>query len=233
MISPTKFYELCTEQLNSCSVLIEDLLANPLLDDLTLEQRLRLKAYILLCHSAIEEYIEALGIETLQTSIKLFKQNGGISRPIVALIASGILSPEEYFDATNNRQPLSDRRRLQNFVTDMAKTVDRSFGRYKAYVESKNHGIKSENLENIFNPLGIIVDSVLTGQLDSLGNKRGGIAHQFKAQLQLTASSAASEVREIIKNLEELDKQACTVLTSVIEPWSVPAAVGTDSVVQA
>jgi hypothetical protein len=220
MQSPTTLYDTCQSQIKSCDFLLDNLLKkSPLDTDLQVEDEIILKAYVLLCHAAIEEYLEMLAEDALKLCLRKFKIENKITRPVVALIASGILLSDEYAKFGIDKQTKGQRTRLRHFVNDMSDILDRSFGRYKDDIIADNHGVKLANLENLFLPLGINIDVVLGNQLTAFGDRRGAFAHSFKVKHVVTPSMIVAEVNLIVSQLKVLDEQVCESTRDGMSPW--------------
>ena len=88
MNSPTQHYVKLRESLKKAEVITRGIDRRECKTEL---QHLKLQAYVLLCHSALEEYIEDLGLSVAQQARSLFSNSGLITRALVALISSRLV----------------------------------------------------------------------------------------------------------------------------------------------
>jgi RiboL-PSP-HEPN len=169
-------------------------------------QHLKLRSYVLLCHSVIEEYVEDLGLDVALTSRKKFLDEGVITKSLVGLVTAKVLDEVKKEKAKSKISA--------DLVKNLQVFSEESFNQYRIEIMS-NHGIKPENLSNVFVPIGFDpqqIDLSLVNALKSLGEKRGGIAHKFAIKQELTLSAFETDLSAITRDLILFDEEACRCL---------------------
>lgn len=165
-------------------------------------QHLKLRSYVLLCHSIVEEFVEDLGLSVALEARKLFADEGVITRSLVALVTSQVL---------NEVKEKSRAKVGADLVRNLDAFSEEAFTTYRNSVTA-NNGIKPENLRRLFVPIGFDPESVdlsLVNSMKALGEKRGGLAHKFAIQQELTLSAFETDLGSIIRDLEVFDREAC------------------------
>ena len=203
MESPTPYYLKMLENLTHARKIVHRVDPGECGSDL---QHLKLRSYVLLCHSVIEEYIEDLGLGIAMASRKRFLDDGIISKSLVGLVTAKVLD-EVKRERAKSKIGLDLVRNLQIFSEE-------AFNQYRSGILA-NHGIKPENLSNIFVPIGFDpqqVDLSLVNALKSLGEKRGGLAHKFAIRQELTLSAFETDLTAIKRDLILFDEEACRCL---------------------
>lgn len=204
MNSPTSFYEEMKTSLLEARKLVVNVAPHECISDL---QHLKLQGYILISHSIFEEYLEKLGRKTAQTAKRELKNNGQITKALVALISTSVVDK------------ISDRAR-KKVSADLASNLDlfskEAVNSYVVTIDN-NHGITSGDQKNLFLPLGIDLETLdigLSQNLNIFGSKRGSVAHSFKLQREDTLSDVQSRIDNIVRDLEVLDSEACVVCSA-------------------
>ena len=54
-------------------------------------QHLKLQSYVLLCHAALEQYIESIGLEVALKARSIFSDSGVITKTLVALVSARLV----------------------------------------------------------------------------------------------------------------------------------------------
>jgi hypothetical protein len=147
------------------------------------------RAYYLLCHAEFEAYIEDI---TKEVTIRAFtKWNADKS----------IISPIIFHLAYNYRQ-------------EQGKPKDAPYSMIvKSYnslikVIDKSNGIKEDNLNNFFKPIGFEIDPTLQSTLNDFGRTRGQIAHTaFHTQQPLDPSTEKNHIKQILSALSLFDQE--------------------------
>lgn len=169
-------------------------------------QHLKLRSYVMLCHSVVEEYIEDLGLDVALKARRILIEEGQITKALVALVTAGVLDEA--------RQERALRKISSDLVRNLETFSEQAFNLYRGAVAS-NNGIKPDNLNRIFLPIGFdpsYVDFSLCNILDNLGTRRGGMAHKFVIQQEMTLSSFETDISIIERDLTIFDQEACSCL---------------------
>jgi hypothetical protein len=176
MQSPTDHYSKLKAHIAHARKILRNVDRKECRNDL---QHLKLRSYVLLSHSIVEEFIEDLGLEVALNARRIFCDDGIITKALVALVTSQVLSDVK-------------EKSKSKIGTDLVRNLDafseEAFNAYRATITS-NNGVKPENLRKIFVPIGIdpeTVDLSLVNSMKALGEKRGGLAHKFAIQQELT-----------------------------------------------
>ncbi|WP_259070387.1 HEPN domain-containing protein [Mucilaginibacter sp. X4EP1] len=142
-----------------------------------------IRSYCLLCHAEIEAYLEDIALEVVDRAMTTWNNNQSIITPIIFHLA---------FSYKKFEMPFS--------------MVHQGYQQLKRTIE-KNHGIKEDNLNSFFRPIGVNIDTTLTNTLTSFGRTRGEIAHSaFHTQSQLDPLSEKNNVNQIISGLATFDE---------------------------
>lgn len=201
MQSPTSHYVALKANVDHARKLVKGVDPLSCSSDL---QHLKLRSYVLLCHSIIEEYVENLGRDVALEARKKFK-SGSITKALVALVASRVL---DEIKEKSRKKVSSDLVRNLDVFSEEAYTT------YKNAVDS-NHGIQPDDLLAIFAPIGFDpaeINLPLVNAMKALGEKRGALAHKFAITQQLTLSAFETDLQYIIDDLILLDEEACKCL---------------------
>lgn len=204
MQSPTKLLASCRANVDAARQLVDDVPKDGCETDL---DHLKLRSFVLLAHSVIEEYVEELALEVAKEARSKFKKEGKISKALVALIASRVL--DEFKEKSARR-----------VGSDMVRNIDifseEAFTTFKHAVSS-NNGIQPNDLHGLFVPIGFDpseVNGPLVQALAALGKRRGGVAHKFAIKQELTLSSFESDLNYLLRDLEIFDDEACKCLAT-------------------
>lgn len=130
------------------------------------EEEIKIKAYYLLVHAEIEYFIERCTLNKVNQIVANFKTT---STPHICLLSI-------IFSFLKEDDNVKSLRRAGNIID----LVDYMNGKFH-FIINQNNGIKEENLEKMFAPLGIdyraYLGEILIAELNSLGSKRGDYAH--------------------------------------------------------
>lgn len=139
--------------------------SNPLGTYTPLEE-INIKSYYLLTHAEFEYFIERCAISKINDIVVNFKSR---NTPHICLLSM-------VFSYLKEDDSIKSLRKAGNIID----LIDKMNGGYHSVINS-NNGIKEENLEKIFSPLGIDIQNflgiTLTTELSTLGSKRGDFAH--------------------------------------------------------
>jgi hypothetical protein len=202
MKSPAPHYRLLISSLKKAKLITGGV--NKLGCDTDL-QHLKLQAYILLCHAALEQYIEDLALSAAQAARSTYVGSGIITKTLVALISSRLV------------EDISEKSKSK-LTTDLSSNVDEfskeAFNRYRTVVIS-NNGIVDRDQKKILVPIGVdpaTVDLVLMNNLHVFGARRGDVAHKFKVQRADTLTAVDTELATIVKGIIAYDQAVCEAL---------------------
>ncbi|WP_152521418.1 HEPN domain-containing protein [Amycolatopsis decaplanina] len=180
--------------------------AESLLPDVPLDQQLspseqiQVHAFVVISHSAIEEYIEQLLTDSLDEALNKGLAPGG-PLPLIALPLAVHHSAEIIGQSSGKGA----------FIT--ARSVHQKLlGLYTSKVVKPNNGIKRKDIEKLCKPLGIDVAGfdgdleVAVTALDTLGAKRGTLAHTLSvaAREVIRPEQAREWVNDSIDGIEAL-----------------------------
>lgn len=207
MKSPTSHYRYLVASLKKAKLITGGINKLGCETDL---QHLKLQAYILLCHSALEQYIEDLGLAAAQEARSNYAKSGVITKTLVALISSKLVD-----DLTEKSK--------SKLTADLASNIEEfskeAFNRYRAVVIS-NNGIVDTDQNKILIPIGVdpsTVDLVLKNNLHAFGAKRGDVAHKFKVQRTDTLTSVHTDLTTIVTGIIAYDQAVCEALKSKLK----------------
>lgn len=168
-------------------------------------QHLKLQSYILLCHAALEQYVEDLGLDAALKSREIFSSTGILTKTLVALISSKLV---------NELSEKSKSKISSELVSNIDEFSKEAFNRYRSVVQS-NNGITDRDQDKILMPIGVdplSVDVVLRSNLNSFGQKRGDVAHKFKVKRNDTLTSVQTDLATIKESIVAYDEAVCMAL---------------------
>ena len=162
------------------------------------------KAYILLCHAEIEKYFEMICTQTVFDSKKQFSEKNDINSALLS-----VASVCEYTIKGYNEKDNAIVSRLDPKVATLEGRISNAYGKFIT-VAKGNNGIKTKDILNLLWPLGINendVDTALLNALNSLGEKRGRIAHTGAAinKVTLNYDSEKKTMGDIITEIKAFD----------------------------
>lgn len=163
------------------------------------------RSYCLLCHAEIEAYIEGITDETITKAFTKWEADRQNISPIIFHLA--------YSYKAEKKEPVYS-------------MISIAYNQLKKVIE-KNHGIKEDNLNNFFKPIGFQMDNVLTTTLNDFGKTRGQIAHtSFHTQQPLDPSIKRNSIKSIMQGLKLFDTELINYeslgdlpRTAIIIPW--------------
>ncbi len=128
------------------------------------------RSLLVLGHAELESFFEELALDLLISSLGIWKTEGLINYNLGALLFNSPVKMQE-----------------NDLFSDMP---SKSIKKYKEETIEKNHGIKKNNLNNIYAPIGYNLNSIqdqkinqLIGTLDFLGGRRGESAHHNQCSI--------------------------------------------------
>ena len=154
------------------------------------------RAYVVLSHAEIEAYCEELALRKAQGAKVQFDTNG-VVQPVLRRMVG-------YYVARNGKS-------WDNVAAPPPDVVASATESFKSVVRG-NHGVKINNLEKLFFPLGICDRHLVRlqtwlAQMNSFGERRGSFAHSsIGVQQQPDPLSQLTTVNQLLNGLEELDR---------------------------
>jgi hypothetical protein len=152
------------------------------------------RSYIVLAHAEIEAFCEDLAMEKAQRATNQFNAGGKVSPSLRRIVA--------YYIGKH-------RKSWSEVVFPSRQTVDAASSSFFSAIH-QNHGVKRENIEKLFYPLGISepsLDTTWLAQMDSFGSNRGAWAHKsIKALNAPDPSSQLTTVNQLLQGLLLIDR---------------------------
>lgn len=170
---------------------------------------LKVQSFVLLVHSALEEYLETLGYECAIAARKTVKENSQITPSLLGLVTAKLIRdlPEK-----------SKKKLASDVVANLDTFSIEAMSEYHQVV-SDNNGIKADDQKKLMLPIGVdpeTVDLETMNNLDAFGLTRGKIAHNFTAiRIDLTRNDIENKVDLILKGITQFDKAACNALRTL------------------
>jgi hypothetical protein len=173
-------------------------------------QDLKVQAYVLLCHAAIEEYLEKLVLDVARQCIDKYHNHNTICRSLIGLISCGLIARIE--------EKALSKKISEELFQNIGEFSNVAYGRFRSIV-GDNNGIKKTDQKKLMLPIGVdpeLEDSATMASLDSFGGKRGAIAHGFKIAKTHTLSEIESDLTTIKAGLLNYDGACMATLTSSV-----------------
>jgi hypothetical protein len=123
------------------------------------------RSYVLLAHAEIEEFLESLATTRAQTAKDTFDHSGRVNVALRKMLA--------YY--------VGKERKSWSHVTRPSADIVRSAWQSHVAAIQSNNGVKRQNLEKLFYPVGIVepqLDPTWLAAMDSFGGSRGEWAHR-------------------------------------------------------
>lgn len=145
-----------------------------------------IRSYCLLCHAEIEAYLEDYSLEVITRAFSKWNLDKTKISPIIFHLA--------YSHNGKSKEPPYS-------------MVVQSFQSVKKTIET-NNGIKENNLNGFFRPIGFDIDPTLKSTLNDFGKTRGQIAHtSFQTQQPFDPTNEKNQVNQIINGLKSFDEE--------------------------
>jgi hypothetical protein len=158
-----------------------------------------IRAYCLLVHAGIEEFVEEIAIKLLEETVQ--KWNGQQQANKITVLLLG--EKRDQLTSKKREKILSDKH-LTGLLSQARIAVEKDI--------RKNHGIKLENLYELFGPLGIEIDDSnpdWMSSLTNLANLRGEMAHKARIMTNLRPPNDYKEwVMNCLKLCDNIRDQA-------------------------
>lgn len=167
------------------------------------------RAFLVLSHAEIESYLEEWAKDIARTAEKLWREHNKVSIPLASLVAT---IGERVSIPPKLSNPAASRHPLDRITTSL-------FQKYYERIKD-NNGIKEANVLSLFYPIGVpesAFESTLLASLDSFGAIRGSHAHLSARAVvsPLDPETEYNRVRNLLRDLEEMDKSLGSYLTQI------------------
>ncbi|MER5461988.1 HEPN domain-containing protein [Streptomyces sp. NPDC002668] len=155
----------------------------------------QVRAFIVLSHAEVEEYIEAMCLNILQKAEARWCSSAFAGACVAALML---------YNDKQTKPPKSLAKQAQKDTVD--EIVKSAFQKHRNLAERENHGVKEANLLRLLLPIGFKesdFDSVWLGVMNSFGANRGMVAHQSASRVQNPPDPAISrrQVQDALSGL--------------------------------
>jgi hypothetical protein len=163
---------------------------------------LKLKSYVLLCHAAIEEYLERISIAVLKESLSAARSDGKIRDSLLCVCSYYKLNVSKVVESRNHGDA---------FLIIFLNLCKKAISEHELAL-SGVHGVKTKDQEAVFFPIGVNLcafDRILSQNLNSFGVKRGGLAHSFGMRQITPKNGVESEVWNLFRLLLNFDNMLC------------------------
>lgn len=204
MKSPTEHLSALRKSIKQARTIVSRVPAERSETDL---HHLKVQAFIMLTHAALEEYLENLGRSVAIEARRSFSKDGQITHSLVSLVASKLIDdlPEK------SKKNLS-----KDLISNLDSFSKEAVNRYEDVLKD-NHGIRHHNQSKILIPIGVDpekTDVITANTLDSYGAWRGSLAHTFSLiRTEHTLGDTNKNLSVILDGLETFDRAACKALS--------------------
>lgn len=145
-----------------------------------------IRSFCFLCHAEIEAYLEDYSLEIITKAFTQWDADKTKISPIIFHLAYN-------HNGKSKELPYS--------------MVVQSYQTVKKTIES-NNGIKENNLNGFFRPIGFDIDPTLKSTLNDFGKTRGQIAHtSFQTQQPFDPTNEKNQVNLIVTGLKTFDEE--------------------------
>jgi len=145
-----------------------------------------IRSFCLLCHAEIEAYLEDYSLEIITRAFTKWDADKTKISPIIFHLAYN-------HNGKSKELPYS--------------MVVQSYQTVKKTIES-NNGIKENNLNGFFRPIGFDIDPTLKSTLNDFGKTRGQIAHtSFQTQQPFDPTNEKNQVNLILTGIKTFDEE--------------------------
>jgi len=178
------------------------------------EYEISVKAYCLLSHAAIEEYVEEVVLKIMQRSI----DDWTTKRKIV----DGLLTLISYYGLRLKIDEGEDETKIYDYLRKILKEAKEKF----SHDIEKNHGIGIANLRQLLLPVGIDIkqDENIKNSIKKLASERGLYAHYQRgdrkgAKKVLSPEDAKNYVDDCLNLCEDIKNKALNKFHYIIGDW--------------
>lgn len=162
----------------------------------------RARAFVVLSHAALEDYLEGIALEVVDSSLRAFKADQSPRTSLLALLTyAADAEPANAFAGGQwgIRGHLQDSRQALRQWTE------------------RNNGLKAKDVLRLLLPVGIKesdLGATWLQHMDDLGELRGRVAHKANlpgAQAPLDPHDALEAVARVLPNLCRVDAKLCAL----------------------
>lgn len=166
---------------------------------------LQVRAYCVLTHAALEEYLEGIALYVMKQSIDDYVMGKKVRDSLLTLTAYSRL------ELAVNENETTDEIRTYDVLRRMLDDANKRFSRSV----HNNQGISLKYLRRLLNPVAvdIVQDSNLKNSLMQLSKERGTFAHKGAARKVVSPEDARNYVKdclELCKDIKEKTNQKFT-----------------------
>lgn len=172
------------------------------------------RAYCLLVHAAIEEYIEEVALKVMKKSI-----DGWINEK---KIVDSLLTIVAYYGLQLKIDEGEDEIKIFDYLRKLFDKAKKDFSNDV----DKNHGIAIINLRHLLIPIGIDIkpDINLKNSINKLSSERGIYAHFQKGERKgprkpLSPEDAKKYVEDCLSLCEDIKNKALNKFNYIVEDW--------------
>lgn len=166
---------------------------------------LDVRAYLLLSHAALEQFVEDLCLELVNRATDSWESNHHLSEPILALIA---FYSDGLTISDNERDP------EVTFFDHIRLGLEKAKATYSAYLKKKNNGVSVKYLRQMLLPVGMSVptDPKWVGSLGQLASYRGDNAHKHRVTKVTDPERAREWVQDCLQMASQLADDAAKAM---------------------
>jgi hypothetical protein len=167
------------------------------------------RAYRLLIHAEIENYLETCVANIVNKHLSNWKKSKSFSKTLFCLIVkynkSIFLIKNASYKAT--KDIITSSVLIQQTILD--DLIQKAVNAHIDTVRKNNNGIKEKNLISILEPIGIALinlDPIWLGDMNTFGSLRGNVAHKAKAVAgRINPKDELSRVVSLMNGIKKLD----------------------------
>jgi len=162
----------------------------------------RARAFVVLSHGAIEDYLEGIALEVVDKGIQAFRSDGRARTSLLALLGYGI---KVDVPSSFSGGPWG----MRTLLNDSRKVL-------RSWTEA-NNGVKAKDVLRLLLPVGVKetdMGNVWLQHMDDLGGLRGRVAHHGNppgAQAPVDPQDALDHVARVLPTLCRLDARMCAL----------------------
>jgi hypothetical protein len=154
------------------------------------------KSYCILCHAALEDYMETIALKVLDKAIENYVNHHHLSESIVTLMHFKAPSVNNYFEKLEDNAPLTN---VYDYTRNILKDIK---ARFSKEITMQNHGASLKYIRQLLMPVAIDIpnDPQLLNSLQLLANERGFFAHKFQQSGNLKRSIEPEKAKIIMED---------------------------------
>lgn len=154
----------------------------------------------MLCHAEVEAFLEERVMEVVNRVYADWCGAGKVSASLIALLA---------YEEEARQAPTSVLKPPQKVAPNLNERIERAKNAFVYYVQTKNNGVKEDNILRMLLPLGVTEPQISVTWLSSMnswGTGRGTVAHRAKGmQTALDPQTELNTVRGILVEIKRID----------------------------